>query len=68
MQSRVGHCVWTKLVEPTAGFIASEARRERDILDGIFQIDIVQAFRVRLGSARQISGNNLSVTLPAACG
>src|ERR1039457_5353055 len=34
IQGRVGHRVWTELLQPASGFIAGEASRRRDILAG----------------------------------
>jgi hypothetical protein len=39
MQSRVGHGIGAELLEPAAGFIAGEAGRERDILNGRLRSD-----------------------------
>ena len=54
MQSRVGHCIWTKLLESAAGFIVREAGRERDLLHKNVRSDsvihMVRALPVRIGA------------------
>ena len=53
VQSRVGHCIWTKILESAAGFIIREAGRERDLLHKNVRsnsvIHMVCALRVRFG-------------------